>query len=102
MEGSRRTSGIRGTIRNGGNYRNLRESRQTGGIRGTEQELRCIFGGDAVAVGTTLPVAMTMPLSPLSSDEEQQKMLGEKSAPVSRGGGGKRRKRKGKKRKSWR
>lgn len=37
---------------------------------------QCVSGDDAVAVGTTHPVAMTMPLSPLSSDEEQQKMLG--------------------------
>lgn len=37
---------------------------------------QCVSGDDAVAAGATLPVAMTMPLSPLSSDEEQQRMLG--------------------------
>ncbi len=37
---------------------------------------QCVSRDDAIAAGATLPVAMTMPLSPLSSDEEQQRMLG--------------------------
>lgn len=38
--------------------------------------LQCISGNDGVATFAALSVAMTMPFSPLSSDEEQQRMLG--------------------------
>lgn len=38
--------------------------------------LQRVSGNDAIATGATCPVTMTMPLSPLSSDEEQQRMLG--------------------------
>ena len=37
---------------------------------------QCVSRDDAVATGATLPVSMTMPFSPLSSDEEHQRMLG--------------------------
>ena len=38
--------------------------------------LQWLSGNDGVATGAALSVAMTMPFSPLSSDEEQQRMLG--------------------------
>lgn len=38
--------------------------------------LQCLSGNDGVATCAALSVAMTMPFSPLSSDEEQQRMLG--------------------------
>ena len=37
--------------------------------------MQCLTGNDGVDTGAPLPVAMTMPFSPLSSDEEQQRML---------------------------
>ncbi|MED6232510.1 hypothetical protein ATANTOWER_031517, partial [Ataeniobius toweri] len=55
----------------------MEEQQQTQGLIQDLKTLHgCLSGNDGVATGTAFFVAMTMPFSPLSSDEEQQRMLG--------------------------